>query len=184
MWTTAAGLGLLVGLATAVLPLRRARRLLLTALARLSQAIMLACLGACGTFFVQPEAAPAWAQSLLAPVLEGTRAYLPSAFADVPGAAWLALAVLGVAVSLPVLMLVELAAGLAKQLAQVQVLRKDVRRAAAWVDRRLTLLGAPGPAFPALPDEAAAATAALRAAGHPDKQGSSARAPLVIDLLK
>lgn len=182
MLSTVLGFALLVLLAAVVLPVPRVRRWLLTVTARLGQAVILACLGACGTFFVQPQAAPTWLTHAAQPLLEGTLG-LPLDTAS--GLPWLILAVLAVAVSLPVLMAVELGVSLSSQTAQVQALRKDIRRAATWVDSRLALLGVTGPSYPPLPNEAAAATEALRSAGQQgDQQSPSVPAPLVLDLLK
>ena len=138
MLTTVLGIGLLLVLALAVLPLPRTRRWLLTASARLGQTVVLAFLGACGTFFVQPQAAPEWLTRVASPLLEGTLG-LPIDFSS--GLPWLILAVLAVGICLPVLIVVELAIAFSSQTAQVQSLRKEVRQAAAWVDNRLAILG-------------------------------------------
>jgi len=181
MLSTVLGFALLMLLAVVVLPVPRVRRLLLTGTARLGQAVVLAFLGACGTFLVQPQSAPDWLILAAHPLLEGTLGMQPDAASGLP---WLVLAVLAVGVSLPVLLVVELALSLSSQTAQVQALRKEIRQAAAWVDSRLALQGVTGPAYPALPNEAAAAAEALRSAGHGDKQIPSAPVPLVLDLLK
>ena len=91
---TLLGFGLLIMLAIAMLPVPRVRRMLLIGSARLMQAIVLAFLGACGTFFVHPEAAPIWVRNILDPIVEGTQSFLPSAAAAMPGLSWLVLAVL------------------------------------------------------------------------------------------
>lgn len=109
MWITAAGLCVLLLFAIVVLPVPRVRRLLLLGLVRLVQAVILAFLGACGTFFVQPDAAPAWVQPMLLTVLEGTSAFLPASVEAMPGSPWLVLAVVAVGISLPPLIIVELA---------------------------------------------------------------------------
>jgi hypothetical protein len=59
MLSTVLGLTVLVLLAVIVLPVPRVRRRL-TGTARMIQAAVLAFLGACGTFFVQPQTAPDW----------------------------------------------------------------------------------------------------------------------------
>jgi hypothetical protein len=175
------GFGLLSLLAITVLPVPRVRRWLWAALTRMSQAIVLAFLGACGTFFVQPHAAPQWLIDAADPVIEGTLGLPLDAASGVP---WLVIAVLAVGVSLPVLMLVEVCLNLSVQAAQVQALRKELRQAAAWVDSRLAAVGITGPVYPRLPNEAAAATEALRSGNHADNPHSSGHVPLVIDLLK
>jgi hypothetical protein len=175
MWYFVLGLGLLALLGIAVLPVPRVRRLLLTGLVRLGQAITLAFLGACGTFFVQPQDAPGWAS----PLIEGTLEYLPTDTA--PGVPWLAVAVAAVAVALPMLILVELAANISGQKALVQSLRKEVRGAARWLDARLTAFGINGPRYPLPPNEGTYATEALRSAGLTN---NTAPAPLVLDLVK
>src|SRR5262249_13282274 len=97
---------------------------------------------------------------------------------------WLALALLAVAVTSPVLMAVELAVNLSSQAAQVQSLRQEIHQAAAWVDSRLAVLGVTGPTYPTLPDEADAAAEALLSAGRADYHSPPSPAPLVLDLLK
>jgi hypothetical protein len=181
MLSTVLGIALLGLMAVAVLPVPRVRRWLLTAAARLGQAVVLACLGACGTFFVRPQDAPDWLTAAVRPLVEGTLGLTLDAASGLP---WLVLAVLAVGVSLPVLMAVELALNLSTQTAQVQALRQEIRRAAAWVDNRLNALRVGGPPYPALPNEGAAAAEALRSAGQSARQAPSAPAPLVLDLLK
>jgi hypothetical protein len=181
MLYTIFGFALLFLLAIMVLPVPRVRQWLWTSLARMSQAAILACLGACGTFFVQPNAAPQWLIDAADPMIEGSLGMPLDATSGLP---WLVIAVFAVGVSLPVLMLVELGLNLSAQAAQMQALRKEMRQAAAWVDSRLASLGITGPAYPPVPNEAAAAAEALRSANHADKAQSSAPVPLVIDLLK
>jgi hypothetical protein len=64
----------------------------------------------------------------------------------------------------------------------VQTLRKEVRQAAAWVNGRLAALGASVAGYPTWPDEATAATEALRSVGQNGKPGPSTPEPLVLDL--
>jgi hypothetical protein len=180
MFYNLSGFALLLVLAMTVLPVPRARQWLWTALARMTQAAVLAFLGACGTFFVQPSAAPQWLLDAADPMIEGTFGLLLDATSGLP---WLVIAVLAVGVSLPMLMLVELGLNLSAQIAQVQALRKELRQAAVWVDNRLAAVGIPGSAYTPLPNEAAAAAEALRSAGTADRQESSS-IPLVIDLIK
>jgi hypothetical protein len=177
---TLSGFALLTFLATAVLPVPRLRRLLLTALARMGQAALLAVLGACGTFFVDPGATPKWLTLAAAPLVEST---LGLSLGTGSGLLWLVVAVLAVVVSLPVLMAIELGLSLSAQTVQVEALRKEIGQAAAWVDDRLTLVGISRPTCRVVPSEAAAATDALRSAGRIDSQDSAAT-PLVLDLLK
>jgi hypothetical protein len=181
MFSTALGLALIGSLAVAVLPVPRVRRWLLTAAARLGQAVVLAALGACGTFFVQPQAAPAWLADVARPLVEGTLGLTLDTSTSLP---WLLLAVLAVGVSLPVLLAVELAVSLADQAALVQSLRREIRQAAAWVDQRLAALGVTGPSYPAVASEGAAAAEAIRSAGPGGKHTPPVPAPLVLDLLK
>jgi hypothetical protein len=183
MWSivsTSVGFTLLVFLAVAVLPVPRVRRLLLTGTAHLVQAAVLAFLGACGTFFVDPQAAPDWLTAVARPPLEGT---LGLPLSSTSGWPWLLLAVLGVALSLPLLMIFELVVNLSSLTTLVQTLRKEVRQAATWVNGRLAALGASGPAYPAWTEEAVAAAEALSGAGQEGKHGPSAPEPLVLDLL-
>jgi hypothetical protein len=181
MWSTVLGFALLLLLGVAILPVPRVRRWLLTGMARLGQAVVLGFLGACGTFFVKPQAAPDWLSVDALTLLEGTLGLAPDTASGWP---WLVLAVLVVGISLPVLLVVELAVSLSSQTAQVQALRQEVHQAAAWIDGRLAGLGASGPAYSALLNEAAAASEALRSAGHAGNQSPSDPAPLVLDLLK
>jgi hypothetical protein len=124
---------------------------------------------------------PHWLVGVVGPLLEGALGLSPTTGSGLP---WLVLAVLAVGVSLPILIVVELAISFSSQTAQLQALRKEIRHAAAWVDNRLALLGVAGPAYSPVPNEGAAASEALRSAGHGGNQTPSAPAPLVLDLLK
>lgn len=89
MFYTSLGFALLITLAIAMLPVPRVRRMLLIASARFVQASVLAFLGACGTFFVEPQAAPRWVDAALHPLIEGTQTFLPATTApDRPGWSW------------------------------------------------------------------------------------------------
>lgn len=90
MMSTVSGFALLLVLAVAILPVPRVRRWLLTALARLRSATVLACLGACGTLFAHPQAAPPWVARAVGPLLEGTLGISLDADSGLP---WLLLAV-------------------------------------------------------------------------------------------
>jgi hypothetical protein len=178
---TLLGFTLLLVLAVVIMPVPRVRQWLWTTAARMSQAMVLAFLGACGTFFVQPSAAPEWLVKAADPIINSTLGLPLDANSGLP---WLVVAVLAVVVTLPVLMLVELGLNLSTQTVQVQSLRKELRQAATWVDSRLGAVGIVGPAYPPLTSEGAAAVAALRSVSQSGKEKSPATAPLVIDLLK
>jgi hypothetical protein len=179
--STVLGFAVLMLLVVAVLPVPRVRQWLLSASARLGRGVVLACLGACGTFFADPRAAPEWLTAALAPLVHCTLGLSLDAGSGLP---WLLLAVAAVAVALPVLMAVELGLNLAAQTAQVQSLRKEMRQAAAWVDARLAAIGIVEPPYPPLPSEAAAAVEALRAAGKAEKAEPATGASLVMDYLR
>ena len=179
--STVFGLGLLIVLAVLVLPVPRVRRWLLTVAARLGQAVILAGLGACGTFFVQPRAAPQCLTLAARPLFDDL---LMLPLDNDSGLPWLVLAVLVVAVSLPVLLAVEWALSLSIQTAQLQALRRELRRLAVWIENRLAAFGMTSAGLPPLANECAAASEALRSAGQSDKQLSPTPVPLVLDLLK
>ena len=176
--STLLGLSLIGLLSVCVLPVPRVRRLLFLGTTRLGQAILLALLGACGTFFVEPDAAPDWLVAAARPVLDGVFGTLPNLAAHLN---WLLLAVLAVAVSLPPLLLLELASSLSSATVLVHGLRKEIRQAAAWVDNRLAALGASGLPYTGLPSEISAASEALRTSSSRDNHKP---VPLVLDLLK
>jgi hypothetical protein len=180
MWTSALGIGLLLVLTIAVLPVPRVRRLLLTASARLGQATLLAFLGACGTFFIHPEAAPSWLQITFSPVLEGMNRLTPASLNTLPGLPWLVLAILAVGVGLPLLIVIELAASLAKQSALVGTLGRDLCAAAGWFDRRLSALGFTGPVCPSSRNTAARTALPI----GPAVKTTNTSARRVLDLLK
>ena len=179
MWLTVSGFLVLLVAGVAVLPVPRVRRLLLTAATRLGQAVLLAFLGACGTFFVQPDIAPAWLASTLAPLLEGIRGAVPDLGPASRGLPWLLLAVSAVLIALPVLIALELAVGLSRQTSLVHALHKELRLAAAWIDGRLFALGLGDP--PPISREANAAAEVFRTASRstPAADGSH-----VLDLMK
>lgn len=181
MLSTVLGLAFLSLMAAAVLPVPRVRQLLLTAGARLGQAMLLAFLGACGTFFVQPQTAPEWLTLAASPLLEES---LGLSLDGASGLPWLVLAVVVVGVHLPILIIIELAITLSRQAALVQSLRTEIQQAASWVDSRLERLGFSGPAYPTMPSETAAATEALRSASQSANQAPERPAPLVLDLLQ
>ncbi len=137
---------------------------------------MLAFLGACGTFFVQPEVAPNWLVSAVNPILEGIRSLVPMS----PGLPWLLLAVSAVLVALPILIALELAVNLSRQTSLVHALRKELRLVAAWVDSRLFALGL-SHSPPPLDQEALASAEVFRTTGQPNTQPNDAH---VLDLMK
>ncbi len=141
MLTTALGLLVFALFALAVLPVPRARRLVLTGAARFAQAALLALLGLCGTFFVRPELAPPALVTALEPVRACAIRLVPADVQLPDGAVWLAVALAAVLVAVPVLIVLELAVSLSRQWALVQTLRAELRTAAAWVDSRLSALG-------------------------------------------
>ena len=176
MLSTSVGLVVLGLVSLAVLPVPRVRRWLLSAFARLVQGMTLAAVGACGTFFVAPDAAPDWVAAALVGPVDDALGLTLSASSGLP---WLALGVLAVGLAVPVLVLVELAVGVADQAALARSVRADVRSAAAWFDRRLAALGYPAEPFP-FATEADHGREAFRTAGRtPDEP-----APLVLDLVR
>ena len=177
MWLTVSGFLVLLVLAVAVLPVPRVRRWLLTSVARLGQTALLAFLGACGTFLVQPDAAPGWLVSTLAPLLEGIRGALPTSGLLPAGLPWLLLAVSAVLIALPILIVLELAVSLSRQDSLVLTLQKDLQQAATWVDDRLFALGVAYPILSTSP-EAHATAQVFRSTAPPTTGGR------VLDLMK
>jgi len=178
---TVLGLGLLVFLAVAALPLPRVRQAILTFVARAGQAAVLATVAACGTLFVHPDAAPPALAPYLDRLATEVRQLLPDPASTWPGVPWLVVAAVVVSLALPVLSLLEFAARVMGQTAMIQALRKELRHAADALDRRLTGLGVAPPAEST--SEVAAAADAMRAvAGEPRKDRPTAP-KLVRDLL-
>ncbi len=175
------GLGLVALLMVAVVPAPRVHRMLLTGLNRLVQAASLAFLGACGTFFIKPEAAPDWLRHTAQPLLEHTVGTWPDPGSGWP---WLVVAALVVGVALPMMLLVELAINLSRMTSLVEGLRKEIRHAATWLDCRLAAFGASGLSYQSMPSETAAASAALRGAGQSTTPKPVDPTPLVLDLIK
>ena len=164
--------------AVAVLPVPRVRRLMLTGVSRLSQGALLALLGTCGTFLVRPDAAPDWANSAIAPLVEGMQNLLPASDPLPAGVPWFAVALVASVSVLPILIVLELAVKLSQQTALVQTLQKELRQVAAWVDSRLFALGS-SRNEPPLAQEAFAAAEALRGTAQPHTPR-----PCVLDLMQ
>ncbi|MBA4063626.1 MAG: hypothetical protein C0501_07920 [Isosphaera sp.] len=179
---TALGLGLLVLLAVVALPHPRVRQAVLGFAARAGQAAVLAAVAACGTLFVRPDAAPPAVAPYADRLAAEVRRLLPDPAADWPGVPWLVVAAAVVALALPVISVLEFAARVMGQTAVIQSLRKELRRAADALDRRLAgLSDAPPPAD--VTSEVAAAADAMRAVAGGPRKDRPAAPRLVRDLL-
>jgi len=183
MILTIVGVLLFLLMAVAALPLPKVRQAVLTFAARAGLSGVLAAVAACGTLFVKPNAVPELAQPYAQHVTFEIARLLPEPAAALPGIPWLVLAAVIVALSLPVLSLVEFAARVMGQTAVVQALRKELRAVARGIDQRLATLP---DGQPALTSELAAAAEAMRTvSGDPKPAGNHPHRPkLVLDLLQ
>jgi hypothetical protein len=114
-------------LAAPIFPWPRARSITLGVVHRLMHVAALTALAACIVFFFVPEWAPAWLLSPLSPFITATERFGP---AGRPGFAWLPIGALVMAISVPVLAIVDFALRLSSFAAMVKRLLGDIRQAA------------------------------------------------------
>lgn len=110
----------------ACLPLARLRRLLLVSLQRLGHAVLISLVGAAGAFYYAPGLVPTTMVETVAPLQERLQEQLPNAE---PGLVWLVLATGAVLFALPVLALLDHAAGVAGLTAELRRWNRVSRKA-------------------------------------------------------
>jgi hypothetical protein len=181
MLLTGLGFGLLAFLIIAALPLPKVRQAILAFAARAGQAGLVAAVAACGTFFVRPDSVPSTFTPYSSKLIADVHRFIPEIVDALPGTPFLILAAILVALSLPVLALVEFAARIMGHTAMIKAFRKEVRAAADALDRRLA--GMTALPSPELTTELEAAANALRTATGEPRTPRTGPPKLVRDLL-
>jgi hypothetical protein len=124
MWITLLGLVLFVLLALPVFPVPRVRYIALGVLHRLTQLLVLTAVAACAVFFLFPNLVSAWLSAILQPVLARLEQIIPEGR---PEWIWLPIAAMIVAVSVPVLSMMDFARRLTSLTSLVRRLLGDIR---------------------------------------------------------